>query len=166
MEGSRPGVEAEDQPLPLAGFVHREVSPLFGSGGSFPVLLVVTLFFLHHFCSLLVRDPQVVCPWLALVGPRSLNSFPSVALSSVFFHLESLCSPHLLLSSASRVAERNTLEFITGFSLHSMPRNVTGSSSSSPGWRVEGAQGCHRHSRAPGRWLSRSGSLKQTQAVY
>lgn len=86
-------MEAEDQPLPLAGFVHREVSPLFGSGGSFPVLLVVTLFFLHHFCSLLVRDPQVVCPWLALVGPRSLNSFPSVALSSVFFHLESLCSP-------------------------------------------------------------------------
>lgn len=46
-----------------------------------------------------------------------------------------------------------------------MPRNVTGSSSSSPGQRGEGAHGCHRHSKAPERWISPSGSLKQTRAV-
>lgn len=97
---------------------------------------------------------------------QKFELFPKCCLFLCIFPFEKPVLPHLLLSSASRVAERSTLEFLTGFSLHNMPRNVTGSSSSSPGWRVEGAQGCHRHSRAPGRCISPSRSLKQTQAVY
>lgn len=116
MEGSRPGEEAAGQPLLLAGFMHREVSPLFGSGRNSPVLLVLTLFFLHPFCSLLVRDPEGVCPWLALAGART---FSQCCPSLCIFPFRKPVLPHLLLFSASRVAERSTLEFVTGFSLHS-----------------------------------------------
>lgn len=48
-----------------------------------------------------------------------LELSPNCCPSLCIFPFGKCALPHLLLSSASRVAERSTLEFVTGFSLHS-----------------------------------------------